>query len=112
MFVRLVSPGVHKSQMRDANLDIFPRAEGVMMIRLGKTILYWYLKDFYVARVGIRQRKDSQTQKRTLEELAKFEIPRRCIKTTIDYRSHFSLEDLGLSLAILANTPVPPPTLG
>ncbi|OQE16665.1 hypothetical protein PENSTE_c023G09063 [Penicillium steckii] len=111
MFVRLFSPGVHKSQMRDANLDIFPRAEGVMMIRLGTTILYWYLKDFYVARVGIRQRKDSQTQKRTLEELAKFEIPRRCIKTTIDYRSHFSLEDLGLSLAILANTPVPPPTL-
>jgi hypothetical protein len=105
MFVRFIPPAVRKSQIRDANQDILSHAEGVKMIRLGTTVLYWYLNDLYVTQTGIRERKDSWSPRRPLEDFARLEVPCRSIKMTIDYRSRFSLEDYGLSLTILEDAP-------
>lgn len=105
LFMHVVPSHRCATQVRDANRDIFPRGDGVKMIRLGTTILYWYLKDLYVTYTGIRERKDNRTPRRSLKDSATLEASRRSIKTTIDYRSRFYMEDYGLSLTVLADTP-------
>ncbi|KAL2823528.1 hypothetical protein BDW59DRAFT_163105 [Aspergillus cavernicola] len=79
------------------------------IIRLGTTVLYWYLKDLNAK--DIRERKQNRTQRRGLGEYANRIAPQEQVKTTIDYRSEHPLEEYTTLAKIADIQPRGPPML-